>query len=555
MVQFVGIAIAIGLFIATLLHERETERDAFGHRVDQFITTFDLQMVRALLAIGESGHTDNARKAQDFCGLTQLIEREHPYVIAVLRHSHEPKHSPDAIRRLECDPAVPFEAKTHTTTIWINSVAPLAPRIATLSKRLETQLYHVASTRTGPGIAAFEMPGPRLTGHLLAIFHPHGDGREMAYPGLTSAVVDPVALMTELRNRTAVSKRLAVSFVSSPHSLPQAEPISIPPIWCLLSCNTYSTRRTVSWGGAHWTIAISEAAPPLLVRYRGSATVALLGLILSALWFLHVRRAQSASWHVSNMIEQREKEMQSLNEILIEDIERRKRITDELTRSRAQLRQLTDHNARVKEEERKRIAREIHDDLGQSMMVLRIDLSLIAKAEINPTTQVRIQHALSQIDQTVTAMRLIINELRPAVLDLGLDAAIEWESQKFSRRSGIACTIDMRIAGVDLEDELTTAFYRIAQESLTNIMRHSQASSTTIHLWIEREWLFMKIADDGIGLHEKDRANGESFGLIGIAERIFALGGAFNIESAPGHGTTMLIAAPLAKVSSHEQQA
>lgn len=295
------------------------------------------------------------------------------------------------------------------------------------------------------------------------------------------------------------------------------------------------------------TLLASLALP--LVERLGTAFSAFTSLIfipcILCLW--HARHAKSATQQSYKMVEQRSQELQALNDIYLQDLDRSKQVMDELARSRAQLRHLVEHQTHIKEEERKRIARELHDDLGQSLSVLRIDLSLIANSDVNRSTRFRIQQALAQIEQTITAMRLIINELRPPVLDLGLDAAIEWESKKFTRRTNIPCTLDLRIDDYCLPDELTTAFYRIAQESLTNIMRHANASLTEIRLWIDEGWLFMRIADDGVGMQENGHSGSKSFGLVGIGERIFALGGAFTTESAPGNGTRMMIAAPLEK--------
>ena len=180
------------------------------------------------------------------------------------------------------------------------------------------------------------------------------------------------------------------------------------------------------------------------------------------------------------------------------------------------------------------------------MLALRIDLALIAKDEPNPVMRTRIERVLAEIDTTMGAMRLIINELRPTVLDLGIDAAIEWEIAKFHRRTGIACRIDIKNIDLWLSDNISTALYRIVQESLTNIMRHAKATSVDVALWAENERVFLTVYDDGVGMNPKCRRKSHSFGLIGIAERIHALGGTFDTESKPGRGTRLSIALPYA---------
>jgi signal transduction histidine kinase len=265
---------------------------------------------------------------------------------------------------------------------------------------------------------------------------------------------------------------------------------------------------------------------------------------LSIVVTLYVRAVRVQAQRAINLAARRTAELRALNDILVADIEARKKLADSLGQSRNELRQLAEHNARVKEDERKRIAREIHDDLGQSMLALRIELSLMDTGAQTERNRERIRHALEQIDHTVGAMRTIINELRPAVLDLGLQAAIEWEVVKFRRHSGITTVLDVKTALPCLHDNTATALYRIVQESMTNIMRHARAGHVTVTLWCENGWVFLTLSDDGIGMSNQCRRKAKSFGLIGIAERIYALGGAFDTESSEGKGTTLTIAVP-----------
>jgi signal transduction histidine kinase len=172
--------------------------------------------------------------------------------------------------------------------------------------------------------------------------------------------------------------------------------------------------------------------------------------------------------------------------------------TDELRQSKALLRELASHQELIKEEERKRIAREIHDELGQNLLALRIDASMLHSrtGTMHPKLNEKAAYALSQIDATIKSVRGIINDLRPPVLDLGLQAAIEWQIQEFRRRSGIHCDIVVRDESFDhhLNDKRATALFRIVQESLTNIIRHAQATHVQIDLNRESSLLYMKIA-------------------------------------------------------------
>lgn len=227
------------------------------------------------------------------------------------------------------------------------------------------------------------------------------------------------------------------------------------------------------------------------------------------------------------------------------DITERKKMEDALQHSREMLRHLVSHQERVREDERKRIARELHDDLGQNLLALRIDVAMLHdRTRVNSKLNERVRLALSHIDATMKAVRAAINNLRPTVLDLGLNAAIEWQVKDFERRSGINSDLRME-DDIVLDDNRATALFRILQESLNNVIRHAQASSVSISLRITGEKLFMQIADNGIGIYPDCRRKANSFGLIGIEERIIALGGELDIQSNTDRGTTVTVSIPV----------
>lgn len=228
------------------------------------------------------------------------------------------------------------------------------------------------------------------------------------------------------------------------------------------------------------------------------------------------------------------------------DISERKKVEEALRHSRQMLRHLVSYQERVREDERKRIAREIHDDLGQNLLALRIDVSMLhaRTGRSHPRLNERVGIALSHIDATMKAVRAAINNLRPTVLDLGLNAAIEWQVQDFQRRSGIACELAME-DDVTLDDNRATALFRILQESLNNVIRHAQASRVRIDLYRDGDKIVMMIADDGIGLYPDCRRKANSFGLVGIQERINALGGELEIDSDPHRGTMLIVSLPV----------
>ena len=215
--------------------------------------------------------------------------------------------------------------------------------------------------------------------------------------------------------------------------------------------------------------------------------------------------------------------------------------------SHQNLRRLAAHADQIKEHERKRIAREIHDDLGQNLLALRIEADMLATRtmERHPRLHARAQATLRQIDATIKSVRQIINDLRPNVLDLGLSAAVEWQVAEFVRRTGIVCELVDEPKEVQLSDNIATAFFRILQESLSNIVRHAQASRVRVELKMTGNRLSMTVADNGVGLRPRERGKSGSFGLVGIEERIGILGGSFTIGGADGAGTTVCVTVPI----------
>ncbi len=228
-------------------------------------------------------------------------------------------------------------------------------------------------------------------------------------------------------------------------------------------------------------------------------------------------------------------------------------MTKELRTSEAQL-QLSNENLRrfsahaehIKEFERKRIAREIHDDLGQNLLALRIeaDMLLSRTSDRHPRLHARARATVNQIDTTIKSVRQIINDLRPNVLDLGLNAAVDWQIAQFRQRTGIQCKLVENHQDIGVSDQCATALFRILQESLSNILRHAEATRVQVVLRAEGDWVWMSVSDNGIGFRPGGRDKAGSFGLVGIEERIIILGGMFDLHSEPGVGTTIKVAVP-----------
>ncbi len=224
---------------------------------------------------------------------------------------------------------------------------------------------------------------------------------------------------------------------------------------------------------------------------------------------------------------------------------------EELKLSQAQLRNLAAHLQSAREAERTHLAREIHDELGQYLTGLKIDVASLEELikQRNPETEqalLRKLQAMSQLlDTTVQSVRKIASELRPAVLDsLGLLAAIEWQAEEFQRRTGIRCECFLTAEAVQLDRDGATAVFRILQESLTNVMRHANATRVSITFEQEAGYYLMEIKDDGGGIQADDLDKSDSLGVLGMKERAHLFGGSVSIHGEPGKGTTVAVEIP-----------
>ncbi len=235
---------------------------------------------------------------------------------------------------------------------------------------------------------------------------------------------------------------------------------------------------------------------------------------------------------------------------LRESAERRERqhAEDKLRRSLDQLRALTTYLQYVREEERTRIAREVHDELGQALTGLKLDLSWLATKVARSTQPVqdKVKTMVNHIDETILTVRRIATELRPGILDsFGLVAALEWQANEFQSRASIPCQVTSSVDDSQLNQEVTTVFFRIYQEALTNIIRHANATRVDVLLTEENGALVLAVKDNGRGISEEEIANTRSIGLVGMRERAMLIGGDITLQGAPGQGTTLTLRVPL----------
>lgn len=224
------------------------------------------------------------------------------------------------------------------------------------------------------------------------------------------------------------------------------------------------------------------------------------------------------------------------------DISERRRAEEELRRSEEQLRELAHRLQAVREEERRRIAIEIHDELGQALTGFKLQLAWLESRLPDGSKSLRgtVRQMLGQIDRTIGSVQRIGAELRPAVLDsLGPLAAIEWQAEEFTRRTGIPCAVSVPEQWPPVEEARSTALFRVLQEALTNVARHAQAAAVHVTVAVEDGWLVLAVEDDGKGVADRQSTGPMSLGLVGMRERVAAFGGRLRLAPREPSGTLL----------------
>jgi len=225
----------------------------------------------------------------------------------------------------------------------------------------------------------------------------------------------------------------------------------------------------------------------------------------------------------------------------------RRRAQEQLRQSHQQLRALSIHLQDVREEERIRIAREVHDELGQGLTGLKLQLTWLAsRLPRKPKTlHDKARLIAVRIDETIHAVRRIATELRPAVLDsAGLLAALEWQATEFQKQTGIRCRVKSSVRETIWNQDLNTAFFRIFQETLTNVIRHANATRVDVSLSEVGDYLVLEVQDNGRGISDQEIQNTRSIGLLGMRERAALLGGDVHFNGALGKGTLVTVSIP-----------
>jgi signal transduction histidine kinase len=223
----------------------------------------------------------------------------------------------------------------------------------------------------------------------------------------------------------------------------------------------------------------------------------------------------------------------------------------ELRKALEQQHQLAHYTQKAIENERKSISRELHDELGQALTSVKIDLGLVKQNFLNPTSLVRLEKVITLVGETIKSVRRLTSQLRPEIIDdIGFDAAVEWYTEEFAKRNGIEVFLDMD-PKIELSIDASLIIYRIMQESLNNISKHAKATKVQIGMGIIGESILFMISDNGIGINESEMLKKKSFGILGMKERAFSLGGTFQISGQMEGGTLIRLSFPLKSNSIH----
>jgi len=223
----------------------------------------------------------------------------------------------------------------------------------------------------------------------------------------------------------------------------------------------------------------------------------------------------------------------------------------ELAVSRQRLAELAQHLQTSIEMERAAIAREIHDDVGGSLTALKFDLAWVGRHANSPEVQVRVASALETLDQAIGASQRVMHNLRPAILEQGLVPALQWMASRFERRNNVVCQFRTTHESIALPVGVPLVAYRFAQEALTNVSKHANATRVAVDLSLSAGVLSLEVSDNGGGLKPDDLTKARSFGLRGLHQRASTVGGWVDVSSGPD-GTTLLLSVPLKEARAHE---
>ena len=365
-----------------------------------------------------------------------------------------------------------------------------------------------------------------------------------------------VAFALEVFEKEEMRRKAEQGIVESErryHTLAEVSPVGIfhtdaagsttyvNPRWCQISGITYEKAM-----GNGWFEAVHPDDRDMLRRNWEEATR---HQQVSVSEYRFVRPNGSTAWVIGQAIPERDADGAIVGYVgTTTDITDRKLAEKEMEESSQKLRQLTTHLLNIREEERKRIGREIHDELGQQLTAIKMDISWIAK-KTDPSQEAfktKLQNVIALLDGGNQSIRRILNELRPVILDdYGLLEALRWQAQQFTANTHIPVAMTASESDMKIPEEISTCIFRVFQEALTNITRYAKATQVKVSLDIDSDSVLMNIEDNGLGFDTELTKTKKSFGILGMKERVASLNGRFDLSSVPGNGTRISIHIPI----------
>ncbi|HNA01010.1 MAG TPA: PAS domain S-box protein [Ferruginibacter sp.] len=365
-----------------------------------------------------------------------------------------------------------------------------------------------------------------------------------------------VAFALEVFEKEEMRRKAEQGIVESErryHTLAEVSPVGIfhtdaagsttyvNPRWCQISGITYEKAM-----GNGWFEAVHPDDRDMLRRNWEEATR---HQQVSVSEYRFVRPNGSTAWVIGQAIPERDADGAIVGYVgTTTDITDRKLAEKEMEESSQKLRQLTTHLLNIREEERKRIGREIHDELGQQLTAIKMDISWIAK-KTDPSQEAfktKLQNVIALLDGGNQSIRRILNELRPVILDdYGLLEALRWQAQQFTANTHIPVAMTASESDMKIPEEISTCIFRIFQEALTNITRYAKATQVKVSLDIDSDSVLLNIEDNGLGFDTGLTKTKKSFGILGMKERVASLNGRFDLASSPGNGTRISIHIPI----------
>ncbi|HNJ28349.1 MAG TPA: PAS domain S-box protein, partial [Ferruginibacter sp.] len=365
-----------------------------------------------------------------------------------------------------------------------------------------------------------------------------------------------VAFALEVFEKEEMRRKAEQGIVESErryHTLAEVSPVGIfhtdaagsttyvNPRWCQISGITYEKAM-----GNGWFEAVHPDDRDMLRRNWEEATR---HQQVSVSEYRFVRPNGSTAWVIGQAIPERDADGAIVGYVgTTTDITDRKLAEKEMEESSQKLRQLTTHLLNIREEERKRIGREIHDELGQQLTAIKMDISWIAK-KTDPSQEAfktKLQNVIALLDGGNQSIRRILNELRPVILDdYGLLEALRWQAQQFTANTHIPVAMTASESDMKIPEEISTCIFRVFQEALTNITRYAKATQVKVSLDIDSDSVLLNIEDNGLGFDTGLTKTKKSFGILGMKERVASLNGRFDLSSVPGNGTRISIHIPI----------